>query len=261
MSELLVADAEGLRRITMNRPEKRNALTRTMYAAMAETLREAATRATIRAILITGGPDCFTAGNDVLDFRARADAPGEVASPARGFLAALRECPKPVVAAVAGVAVGIGTTMLLHCDLAYAGESARFSLPFVDLGLCPEGGSSLLLPQRAGTLLANELLMLAGAFDAATALRAGIVNAVLPDAALLAAAEDKARILAAKPPSAMDATKALLRRAESARLAGQMDEEFARLNALLRGPEAAEALAALTEKRKPDFSRFLPKED
>jgi enoyl-CoA hydratase/carnithine racemase len=182
-------------------------------------------------------------------------------SPARGFLAALRGCPKPVVAAVAGVAVGIGTTMLLHCDLVYAGESARFALPFVDLGLCPEGGSSLLLPQRAGALLANELLMLGGAFDAATALRAGIVNAVLPDDALLAAAAEKAHILAAKPPAAVEATKALLRRAEAARLDEQMEEEFGRFAALLRSPEAAEAVAAFAEKRKPDFSRFLRAED
>ena len=261
MSELLVADAEGLRRITMNRPEKRNALTRAMYAAMAEALRQAATGPTIRAVLITGGPECFTAGNDIADFRARAETPVEEPSPARGFLAALRECPKPVVAAVAGAAVGIGTTMLLHCDLVYAAESARFSLPFVDLGLCPEGGSSLLLPQRAGALLANELLMLGGAFDPATALRAGIVNAVLPDAALLAAAEEKARILAAKPPSAIAATKALLRRGEAVRMTEQMEEEFARFSTLLRGPEAAEATAAFAEKRKPDFSRFLPKQD
>jgi enoyl-CoA hydratase/carnithine racemase len=261
MSELVVADAEGLRGITINRPEKRNALTRAMYAAMENALREAATRRTIRAILITGGPECFTAGNDIADFRARGNAAGEVPSPARGFLAALRDCPKPVVAAVAGVAVGIGTTMLLHCDLVYAAENARFALPFVNLGLCPEGGSSLLLAQRAGALLANELLMLGEAFDAVTALRAGIVNAVLPDAALLAAAEEKARILAAKPPSALEATKALLRRAGTARIAEQMDEEFARFNVLLRGPEAAEAVAAFTEKRKPDFSRFLPEVD
>jgi enoyl-CoA hydratase/carnithine racemase len=261
MSELLVADADGLRWITMNRPEKRNALTRAMYAAMAEALREAAARASIRAILVTGGPECFTAGNDVLDFRARADVPEDMPSPARGFLAALRGCPKPVVAAVAGVAVGIGTTMLLHCDLVYAGESARFALPFVDLGLCPEGGSSLLLPQRAGALLANELLMLGGAFDAATALRAGIVNAVLPDDALLPAAAEKAHILAAKPPAAVEATKALLRRAEAARLDEQMEEEFGRFAALLRSPEAAEAVAAFAEKRKPDFSRFLRAED
>jgi enoyl-CoA hydratase/carnithine racemase len=261
MSELLVEDTEGLRRITMNRPEKRNALTRAMYAGMADTLREAATRPSIRAVLITGGPECFTAGNDIHDFRGRADASGEGTSPARGFIAALRDCSKPVIAAVAGVAVGIGTTMLLHCDLVYAGESARFSLPFIDLGLCPEGGSSLLLPERAGALLANELLMLGGPFDAATALRARIVNVVLPDDGLLAAAEEKARILAAKPPFAMHATKALLRRTETARLAEQMEEEFARFAALLRGPEAAEALAAFAEKRKPDFSRFLPKED
>lgn len=260
MSELLVADAEGVRRITMNRPEKRNALTGGMYAAMADALREAAKRQAIRAILVTGGPECFTAGNDMADFRARSQGPAKAPSPARDFLEALRECPKPVVAAVAGVAVGVGVTMLLHCDLVYAAESARFSLPFVDLGLCPEGGSSLLLSQRAGALLANELLMLGETFDATTALRAGIVNAAMPDGAVLAAAEEKARILAAKPPVALGVAKSLIRRAEAARLAEQMDEEFARFDALLHGPEVAEALAAFNEKRRPDFSRFLPKE-
>jgi enoyl-CoA hydratase/carnithine racemase len=259
MSDLLIADAEGIRRITMNRPDKRNALTRAMYAGMAEALREAASRPAVRAVLLTGGAECFTAGNDIGDFRARGSEPGEVPSPAQGFLATLRECPKPVVAAVGGVAVGIGTTMLLHCDLVYAAEGASFRLPFVDLGLCPEGGSSLLLPQRAGPLLANELLMLGGAFDAAVALRAGIVNAVVPGAELLAHAEEKARLLAAKPPSALAATKALLRRADEARLVEQMGEEFARFDRQLRGPEAAEALAAFAEKRKPDFSRFWAK--
>ena len=143
--------------------------------------------------------------------------------------------------------------MLLHCDLVYAAESARFSLPFVDLGLCPEGGSSLLLSQRAGALLANELLMLGETFDATTALRAGIVNAAMPNGAVLAAAEETARILAAKPPVALGVAKSLIRRAEAARLAEQMDEEFARFDALLHGPEVAEALAAFNEKRRPDF--------
>src|SRR5262245_11141519 len=261
MSELLVSDGEGLRRIIMNRPDKRNALTRAMYAGMAKALREAAGRPATRAVLLTGGAQCFTAGNDIADFRSRQHAAGEVPSPARDFLAALREFPKPIVAAVAGVAVGVGTTMLLHCDLVYAAQSARFSMPFVDLGLCPEGGSSLLLVQRAGALLANELLLLGGAFDAATALRARIANDVGPDDMLLARAEEKALLLAAKPPSAMAASKALLRRSEAVRLADQMEQEFARFNALLRGPEAAEALAAFAEKRKPDFSRFLAKGD
>jgi enoyl-CoA hydratase/carnithine racemase len=256
MSEILVENAGDICRITINRPDKRNALTGAMYDTMADALREAAARPGIRVVFITGGPQYFCAGNDINDFRARVQAPGDEPSPARNFLTALRECPKPIVAAVTGIAVGIGVTMLLHCDLVYAAESAVFAMPFVDLALCPEGGSSLLLAQRAGALLANELLMLGAPFDGATALRARIVNAVLADADLLAIAEEKARILAAKPPAAMEATKALLRRADAARLAEQMDEEFAQFANLLRGPESAEALAAFTEKRKPDFSRF-----
>lgn len=259
MSEIQVTDEADLRTIRLNRPEKKNALTRAMYGAMAEALRGAATP-DLRAVLITGGTDCFTSGNDVADFKARGDAPAEVPSPARDFLTALRECPRPVVAAVAGYAVGIGTTLLLHCDFVYAAENAIFRMPFVDLGLCPEGGSSLLIPQRGGQLLANELLMLGEAFPPATALRAGIVNAVVPTAELMATAEGTARKLAAKPPAALAATKRLLREAEEARLTAHMTEEFARFGALLRGPEAAEAVAAFQEKRKPDFSRFLASE-
>lgn len=256
MSEIAITDDAGLRTIRINRPEKKNALTRAMYGAMAEALREAAARPAVRAVLITGGTQCFTSGNDVGDFKVRGEGSADAASPAQGFLAALRACPKPVVAAVAGYAIGIGTTLLLHCDLVYAAEGAVFRMPFVDLGLCPEGGSSLLIPQRAGQLLANELLMLGDAFTPATALRAGIVNAVLPTAELMATAEGVARRLAAKPPEALAATKRLLRQAGVAPLDVHMAEEFARFGALLRGPEAAEAVAAFQEKRKPDFSRF-----
>ncbi|MBR0654666.1 enoyl-CoA hydratase [Plastoroseomonas arctica] len=256
MSEIEVTDDDGLRSIRIARPEKKNALTRAMYAAMAEALDEAATRPSVRAVMITGGTECFTSGNDVGDFKARGDAMSDAASPAQAFLAVLRACPKPVVAAVAGYAIGIGTTLLLHCDLVYAGENAVFRMPFVDLGLCPEGGSSLLVPQRAGQLLANELLMLGDAFTPATALRAGIVNAVVPIGELMATAETVARRLAAKPPSAIAATKRLLRQSGAAPLSEHMEAEFARFAALLRGPEAAEAVAAFQEKRKPDFSRF-----
>ena len=260
MSEIEVTDASGLRTIRIARPEKKNALTRAMYAGMGEALREAASAPTIRAVLITGGTECFTSGNDVGDFKARGDQAADVPSPAREFLAALRQCPKPVVAAVAGYAIGIGTTLLLHCDLVYAAENAVFRMPFVDLGVCPEGGSSLVVPQRAGHLLANELLMLGDAFKPEAALRAGIVNAVVPLADLFATAEGVARRLAAKPPVALATTKRLLRQAEEARLSAHMTEEFAQFGALLRGPEAAEAVAAFQEKRKPDFTRFLAAE-
>lgn len=260
MSEIAVTDDAGLRTILITRPEKKNALTRAMYGAMGEALRDAATSPAVRAVLMTGGAACFTSGNDVSDFKARGDQPAEVPSPAQDFLAALRACPKPVVAAVAGYAIGIGTTLLLHCDFVYAADTAVFRMPFIDLGVCPEGGSSLVVPQRAGQLLANELLMLGEAFTPETAVRAGIANAVVPLAELFPTAEGVARRLAAKPPVAMATTKRLLRAAEEARLTAHMREEFAKFGALLRGPEAAEAVAAFQEKRKPDFTRFLAAE-
>lgn len=257
--EILIADRDGLRTITIHRPEKKNALTRAMYGGLRDALRDATADPAIRAVLLTGGAACFTSGNDVGDFRARGDQQADVPSPAREFLAALIACPKPVVAAVAGFAIGIGTTMLLHCDLVYAADNAVFRMPFVDLGVCPEGGSSLLIPLRGGHLLANELLLLAEAFGPETALRAGIVNAAVAPEALLAHAEAKARLLAAKPPEALAATKALLRRADVGGLGPHMTAEFARFSELLRGPEAAEAVTAFQEKRKPNFEKFFAK--
>ena len=259
MSEIEVTDADGLRTIRINRPDKKNALTGAMYTSMADAVRGAASSPTIRAILLTGGDSCFTSGNDVGDFKSRGSEPATVPSPARAFLAALIECPKPVVAAVAGFAIGSGTTMLLHCDLVYASENAVFRMPFVDLGLCPEGGSSLLIPLRGGQLLANELLLLGEAFGPDTALRAGIANAVVAPQNLLAHAETKALALAAKPPEALAASKALLRRADVGGLRAHMTAEFDKFGDLLRGPEAAEAVSAFQEKRKPDFSKFHAK--
>lgn len=244
---------DGIFTIEFNRPEKKNAITAAMYQTMADALKQAGADSDVRVILFCGKPEIFTAGNDLEDFLK--NPPGNNDSPVYQFMAALLGTTKPVVAAVSGAAVGIGTTMLLHCDLVYAQESARFALPFVNLGLCPEGASSLLLPQRAGALLANELLLLGEAFDAATAQRAGLVNAVVEDA--LAVAVQKAAALAAKPPAALAATKALLRGPQSASVTAQLDAEFARFAKLLTGPEAAEATAAFLERRPPDFSRFL----
>ena len=252
MTEITVTDQGGVRHIGIDRPAKRNALTRAMYWALASALASAADGGA-RAIWLHGTADCFTAGNDLGDF-ARA-VPGERFA-AWDFLEALIPCTTPIVASVNGAAVGVGTTLLLHCDLVYCSQGARFQLPFVNLGLCPEAGSSLLLPARAGLLRASELLLLGEPFDATAAREAGIVNAILPtpaeaDAHALARAE----ALAAKPPDALRTTRALLRRdtqavAEAMRLEGA---EFARL---LHGPEAREALAAATEKRPPDWSRL-----
>ncbi|MFN6956204.1 MAG: enoyl-CoA hydratase [Acetobacteraceae bacterium] len=261
MSEIEMLDDDGLRIIRLNRPEKKNALTRAMYAGMRDAFREAAEKPSVRAVLLTGGTECFTSGNDVGDFRTRSATPDDsVPTPARDFLYALRDCPKPVVAAVAGYAIGIGTTLLLHCDLVYAAENAVFRMPFVDLGLCPEGGSSLLVPQRAGQLMANELLMLGEAFTPGMAVMAGIANMVLPVDGLMPHALGVARKLAAKPPAALAATKRLLRKPGAVELDAHMSAEFAKFSELLRGPEAAEAVAAFQEKRKPDFSRFLAAE-
>jgi enoyl-CoA hydratase/carnithine racemase len=255
-TDIVVTDEAGLRRIRMDRPAKRNALTAGMYRAMQAALEEAATRPAIGALLIEGAPGCFTAGNDLGDFRDRQAQGLDPTAPAMGLLRALAGFPKPVVAAVGGLAIGIGTTLLLHCDLAYAAEDATFRLPFVDLGLCPEAASSALLPLRAGPALANELLLLGEAFDAATALRAGLVNEVLPASGLAARAEARARAFLARPPGALAATKALIRSHRQALTEQAMAAEAARLNALLAGPEAAEALAAFAARRPPDFARF-----
>ncbi|MGI4951826.1 MAG: enoyl-CoA hydratase-related protein, partial [Janthinobacterium lividum] len=173
MSEIVISDNAGMRDVRIDRPAKRNALTRAMYGTLSAALSSAAADG-VRAIWLHGSAECFTAGNDIGDF---AQAVPGAPSAAMAFLEALLACPVPIVASVNGAAVGIGTTMLLHCDLAYASEGARFQLPFVGLGLCPEAGSSLLLPVVAGPKLAAELLLLGGAFDPAMALRAGLLNA------------------------------------------------------------------------------------
>ncbi|MEJ1975956.1 MAG: enoyl-CoA hydratase-related protein [Acetobacteraceae bacterium] len=251
MSDVIVHDSAGVREVRLDRPAKRNALTRAMYAAMADALSGAAA-AGMRAIWLHGSAACFTAGNDLVDF-AQA-APGQP-SAALAFLAALVGCDTPVVASVNGAAVGIGTTLLLHCDLAYCSAEARFQLPFVNLGLCPEGASSLLLPARAGLLQASALLLLGEPFDAATALACGIVNAVLPDAAAAdAMGRRRAEALAAKPPDALRTTRMLLRGRQRAAITEALREEGAAFARLLQGPEAREALAAFQEKRAPDFS-------
>ena len=252
MTEITVTDKAGVRRIGIDRPAKRNALTRAMYWALADAL-AGAKAAGARAIVLHGSHECFTAGNDLGDF-SRAVA-GE-RSAAWDFLEALIPCETPIVAAVNGAAVGVGTTMLLHCDLVYCSASARFQLPFVNLGLCPEAASSLLLPARAGALRASELLLLGDPFDAATAREAEIVNAVYSTPAEAEAhALSRAVALAAKPPEALRTTRALLRHGTAA-VADAMRLEGAEFARLLHGPEAREALAAAREKRAPDWSRL-----
>lgn len=254
MSEQIVVSVQDrVLTLRLDRPEKKNALTRGMYMGMIEALQQAEADSDVRVVLITGTQDCFTAGNDLMDF-ANAK-PGET-SPAIVYLQTLAAAQKPVIAAVGGVAVGIGTTMLLHCDLVYAGSDARFQLPFVNLGLCPEAGSSVLLPELMGHRRAAELLFFGEPFTAETARDLGIVNAVVAGSELLATATARAQQLAEKPPSALRTTKALLKHSAAGAIADAMARETERFAALLQGPEAREAMMAFMQRRKPDFSKF-----
>jgi len=251
---ILVETQDRVTRIELNRPDKKNALSTEMYAAMAQALLAADADAGVRAVLIHGQPACFCSGNDVKDFLALEREPG--ASPASGFLRAISTARKPLVAAVGGPAVGIGTTMLLHCDLVYAAPNARLQLPFVPLGLLPEAASSLLLPRLAGYQRAAELLLLGQPFTAEKALAAGIVSEIVPEAELLARARQAALALAALPPASVRMTKELMKREAAGAVQSRMTEELQLFGERLRSPEAKEALGAFLEKRKPDFSRF-----
>jgi enoyl-CoA hydratase/carnithine racemase len=254
MNHVVVETSDRITRVELNRPEKKNALTLEMYAAMAQALAAADADAQVRAVLIHGQPGCFCSGNDVRDFLELERAPG--ASPASGFLRAISTARKPLVAAVGGPAVGIGTTMLLHCDLVYAAPNARLQLPFVPLGLLPEAASSLLLPVMAGYRRAAEMLLLGGPFGAEKALAAGIVTEIVPEAELIERARQAALALAALPPESVRMTKELMKRGMAQAVQERMTEELQLFGERLRSPEAKEALRAFMEKRKPDFSRF-----
>ena len=251
---IVTEELQGVLRVEIRRPEKKNALTAAMYGRLAEVFQEAASDPDVRVLLLHGQPGAFTAGNDLGEFLH--DPPADEDAPVFRFLAAFRDFPKPFLAAVTGVAVGIGTTMLLHCDLAYAGEGARFQLPFVGLGLCPEAASSLLLPALVGRARAAEIILLGEPFDAARAREIGLVNAVLPDAEVLDHALGQARRLAGQPPAAVRLAKQLLNRSRAALVGEAMAEEDRQFKTRLVSPEAKEAFGAFLEKRKPDFSRF-----
>jgi enoyl-CoA hydratase/carnithine racemase len=260
-NHVLTTTQESILQIQLNRPERKNALTLAMYTAIAEAITQAEADDTIRVTLITGTGDAFTSGNDITDFiQAPPLGPpqrgGRGGSPVFYFMRAITQAQKPLVAAVNGLAIGIGTTMLLHCDLVYAAASARFRLPFVNLALVPELGSSLLLPRMLGHQRAAELLMLGDFFDAQKAYAFGLVNAVYEDKALLDMAWQKAQQLAAQPPAALRLTKSLLKRGNSAAVEETMAEELKHFQTQLQSPEAMEALQAFMERRKPDFSKF-----
>jgi len=240
--------------IEFDRPEKKNAITAAMYATMADALEQASGDASVRCVVIHGSTQAFTAGNDLQDFLA--NPPQGDDSPVFRFLRGIAAFPKPLVAAVNGVAVGVGTTMLLHCDLVYAGESARFATPFTQLALCPEAASSLLLPKAAGYHRAAEMLLLGEPIGPLEAREMGFVNAVLPDEKTIPHALARAKALARLPASSLRATKRLMKQGEQEAVARQMAVEGAEFSAMLRSPEAREAFSAFLEKRKPDFSKF-----
>ena len=248
------ATLNGVATIEIARPEKKNALTQAMYTAMAEAIVAADADASIRAVLITGQPGIFTSGNDLEDFMQR--PPQGEDSPVFRFMKALADCGKPVVAAVTGGAIGIGTTMLLHCDLVYVSDEARLAMPFVTLGLVPEYASSLLIPQRVGHAKATELLLLGEPFNGETAVELGIANAVLPAGEVVNHARRIAERFNALAPGAVRATKTLMRRARSQATLETIAVEGEIFGKRLRSPEAQEAFSAFFQKRKPDFSKF-----
>lgn len=256
MSQYLSIERDaGLLTLCMQRPDKKNALTRAMYAGMAEVLDEAARDSSVRVVLLTGGEHCFTSGNDVSDFLQA--PPSGLNSEVFQFMRALFDFPKPVVAAVAGPAVGIGTTLLLHCDLVYVSRDAQLKMPFVNLGLCPEYGSSLILPRLLGHVRAAELLLLGQSFSGEQAAAWGIANQALDDgAATLGMAREMARRFLQLAPSALADSKRLMRAPDREQLRQVIEEEGALFGQRLRSPEAIEALTAFMQRRPADFTRF-----
>ena len=251
--EVVVSQADRILEIRLNRPEKKNALTRAMYQAIIEALRHADAEPSVRVVLLTGTGDAFTSGNDIADFQARPG--GNTPLSGGGFLAAISEVQKPMLAAVNGSAIGVGTTMLMHCDLIVAARSARFLMPFTSLGLVPEAASSLLVPRLLGHQRASELLLLSEPINAETAFAWGLVNRLVDDAELMPTARALAGRMAALPPQAVRLTKRLMKHG-APDVAARIQEEIAMYGERLASPEAQEAFAAFMEKRKPDFSRF-----
>ncbi len=253
MTEVIVEQSGHVLEVMFNRPEKKNALTRAMYDAVEAAFRCADADPVIRVVLLTGAGDTFTSGNDIKDFQARAAS--HEATHASPFLVALSSLTKPMIAAVNGAAIGVGTTMLAHCDLVIAARSARFVMPFTSLGLVPEAASSLLFPRLLGHQRASALLLLGEPMDAETAHDWGFVNQVVADDALLTVARGVASRLAALPPEAVRQTKALIKNGRTD-VPRRIEEELVLFGQRLRSDEAAEAFQAFMEKRKPDFSRF-----
>ena len=253
MSDILTHTDAGVMTITFNRLDKKNSITSTMYAAMADAVAQAADDANVRVVLFQGHESIFSAGNDIGDFLNQPPTTQE--SPVFRFLRGIATFEKPLLAAVAGPAVGIGTTMLFHCDLVYAGDNAAFSMPFVNLGLCPEAASSLLAPRMFGYHRAAEALLMGEPFFAEAAQEVGLVNRVVPPTEVNGYAQAQARKLAAKPLTSLIATKRLMKGGDQQAVLQKMDEEGQDFGRMLREPAAKEAFGAFMEKRKPDFSK------
>lgn len=254
MNELLIDRGGGVLTITFNRLEKKNSFTQRMYAGMAEAMSQAKADDALHALVLQGHETVFSAGNDIGEFLQR--SAGSQESPAFQFLRAISTFPKPIVAAVCGPAVGIGTTLLFHCDLVYAGDNAAFSMPFVNLGLCPEAASSHLAPLLMGHGRAAEALLLGEPFLVEAALEIGLVSRIVPPTEAAALAQRQAQKLATKPLAALIETKRLMKKSQTAIVAERLIEEGVSFARLLREPAAQEAFQAFIEKRRPDYSKI-----
>ena len=248
------ATLNGVATIEIARPEKKNALTQAMYQAMADALAAAQADPAVRALLITGQPGIFTSGNDIEDFMQR--PPQGLDSPVFRFMQALMDFEKPVVAAVTGAAIGIGTTLLLHCDFVVVSDESRLAMPFVSLGLVPEYASSLLIPQLMGHVKAAEKLLLGDPFTGAEAVDCGLANAVLPAPEVVGHARRLAERFNSLPPAAVRESKRLMRAGQREQVRAAMAAEGEVFGQRLRSPEAKEAFQAFFQKRRPDFSSF-----
>ncbi|MBH2020109.1 enoyl-CoA hydratase [Polaromonas sp.] len=253
-SEILTHIDAGVMTLTLNRVARKNSLTAAMYDALADALEAANHDAAVRAVVIQGHETIFSAGNDIGDFLDKPPATSD--APVFRFLRGISSFPKPIVASVCGPAVGIGTTLLLHCDLIYAGDNAAFSMPFVNLGLCPEAASSFLAAQLMGYPRAAEALLLGEPFMAESALEMGLINRIVPPAEANALAQRQALKLAAKPLTSLMETKRLMKKGNAGIIAERMAEEGASFGRMLQEPAAREAFTAFMEKRRPDFSKL-----
>jgi enoyl-CoA hydratase/carnithine racemase len=251
-NDILVHIEAGVMTITLNRPEKKNSISSAMYSTMADALAQAQTSEVVRVVVFQGHETIFSAGNDIADFLN--SPPSTQESPVFRFLFGISAFTKPLIAAVCGPAVGIGTTMLFHCDLVYAGDNAAFSMPFVNLGLCPEAGSSLLVPRLMGYHRAAEALLLGEPFMAEAALEIGLVNRLLPPLETNNYAQAIAKKLAHKPINSLLETKRLMKKDQASSIKQQISQEAVSFGRMLQEPAAKEAFSAFMQKRKPDFT-------